>query len=392
MPLIHKQSKVGEVFRGADGFLYEVVDPLKKRVRRVNSTSMNDFVLNTGIPPMDEKLAEQNTSILYHFLKDSYDYDEVTRSRGYVKVAGYKMKYESHGFKIVDDWNYGKMVNVNKYHNDFATPEAVLEMVQSSANRNIDIPEGQAERSKLGKSLSKKFKVVNDKKENAKMKSKKQAATEKKKADTDKVETKKKERAEKKIRAPKYIAPEREEPIGLTIKSPKKKPAGFPYHHTVELSYQIKGPSGRKIPKSCKVPEFLAKIVLSEMPKAMALIMKLATGEVPYTDVRDGEISLERRFVRDPFQHFDGKLLSNPPKPENLLNGCLEILRYHSIIPATEYVFDTKLKKNTEVRVYYPDSFTWYYGKVLDTDYGVEIRFEDGDLAHLLKHQTLEVL
>lgn len=102
----------------ANGKFYSVIAPGK--VKKVAVHGLKEFIKNNDTEPLEDEFAEQNTNILLKLLRKDYPQTEFARNT--IHLQGWRIQYASHGYAIVDRWNFNKRINVNKYNNDMGRP------------------------------------------------------------------------------------------------------------------------------------------------------------------------------------------------------------------------------------------------------------------------------
>lgn len=125
-----------EIVVAKDGNTYVIVDEKEKICKRVQQTTV-EFVNNLTADVLDEKFEKQNTQILYKYIAAKFP--ESRMSGRWIHVADYKIRYSSHGYRIHDMRKQGELVNINKWNNDFASPEDVLTFIESTVKRIAEV-------------------------------------------------------------------------------------------------------------------------------------------------------------------------------------------------------------------------------------------------------------
>jgi len=430
-----------EVLTATNGKNYKVTGDGK--VRQINYSK--DFVPNDTDDYLDESVESNNTKILYKFLKQELD-DEVTLSRsGYVKWRGFKFYYSSHGFRIEDTLNFGEVLNVNEFNNDFSYPKDVLEWLKKNQNRKIKPPEEDQEKARIANKLSSKFKVVvknlKDEKnredvlkdeveskdkivQTAKETRLNNAVSKFKEAYKNKATISELQTLAKKISQRKDFLKEvknllfqvkRDKISGHKFHAAFKKlidplyapktpePKKAPKFHGLEIlweavdlnfisndkiTFKLKDPSGKKFTMTVHPALYLVNVVLYYFPKAMPLVMKVANDEnFDYLD-----INLSGSFIKDPFVEYNKKIIDTSGNMSGLYECCLEILWENEIPNPLEFMFSDEFKKGDNVKVFWPDYCTWFYGEVLSIDTGVKVRYENGEVRTVMNHNKIKKL
>lgn len=421
---------------GSDGKLYEI-DTEAKTCRKVFHFSLEEFTKNTEELPLDEEVAMANTKILYHFLVKRLPTFNIRMKRGKIHANDFKIAYESHGFLVQDMLNGGIIVNVNKYHNDLATPEDVADYLEKNVGR-VRIPTEQEEtKKKIVTGLSDKFKVIvtNPKKEDVKTPSKKEVTVAQKVSNVKRAFTLYKKKRKKDISSLKSkvfslvdhrslkvtISKHFRDYVAKSIKMDKlqsnvveailkfdpsfkvSKPAPkfvtFDIEDPIDCNLVIDkderfyectfiGPSGKKYNKRYLEHEFYARYALHFYPKCMQMLMKTAKGEkLVLSDYPNF------RYV-DKYQEFDYKTIQNTEHREAVLELAQEVLYWLEQPTAAEFYFDLKNEINVgdKLKVFFADTHTYYFGVVAEIGTGIWINYEDGTSMYLLRHQYFKIV
>ena len=329
--------------------------------------SLNEFIRNHTEDPLGKKECKQNTRILYkHLIRNIDDLsDTVTYKQGSVRVAGYRIMFRSHGFRITDYWNYGERVNINSWNSDFPTPESVMDFILGTNNREIKEPEQLKSKGELISELSKKFKL------------KKSETLAEMKARHDKIEAEKVKAADKKAalekpkRAGKFRAlPEMDEVMDLIAEDSNEG----------EYTFVFQGPT-RTYKKKMLMHEYYTSLILSQKPQAMPLLVKVARGDgdVDWKSLRSKFAKL--RILVAPFVHYDKDILKLPVDRFDYTKLCSEICQYNGWETPFDLLYPsvTKgmgFKVGDEIRVYFPEQLTWYHGVITQTKGGLRVKYE----------------
>lgn len=198
-----------------------------------------------------------------------------------------------------------------------------------------------------------------------------------------------------KIRAPKLRNRILELLSDDTVFQEKKKPApkfgSCDYHHIKELlevtedSVKYKNKTGEVVVKKS---DLLARWLMHEDPRYNVGIAKFLEGAITK------EQFSKEPIIRDRFQHFDFKALSNSHNPEleELILDELAYIQLHNPLNVVYVNMRPDLKVGTKVKVTFPDYNTYYKGVVIRVDEGISIRYEDGEVAPLMKHQEVTII
>jgi hypothetical protein len=407
-PLVQKEFVSDEkVYFGSNGKAYKITG--NSKVRKCDHVD-DKFIENTKKWELPEDLALQNTNILHKFLRKRLE--EVVFKRGYVYHKGYRMSYKSHGFEIVDSQNYNARMNVNKYHNDFATPEDVYtflvtanvptvdpakvsagEIVYLSRETTPSVSKPPFDKKKAVREMQKALKKWEEKKlvdhyqfRDLVMKSTNRRIRFK----TDKLFNKfrKKEmrypafkktlitlfdemdkepvQEQKLVRQPKFKGTEFEEPMNLDERG------DF-------CSYEIEGPSehkAKRISEMTLTHVFMVRELLSHVPKAMTYIMKIAQGEFNVFD-----IDFKQPLVRDIYVAYDEKILRESKYVAEIKEAVREFAAHFQ----TDFVLQRKYSKHIQVgdEVVVLMQGVYYRGNVVSTEKGIKVNFEDGNMDYL---------
>lgn len=371
-------EKVGTVAASTNGVYYKITAP--GRVQRVNAVDVSKFIKANDVSGLVAEEAEQNTRVLLGFLKKTIP--ETVFKRGYVYVSGYRIAFSSHGYEIVDTWNFSKRVNVNKFNNDYPDPESVLGFLNKHKGRKLDKPSLE-EKSviHLGK-LSDKFKIGNGDspmlKKLKQQKLKEQEELRKAKIERDRKAAKRERQKEKmKRRQPLF----RGLPADEIVKAAKVR-------GKIVVTYQ--GPT-KKMDKTYPEHLFFVEYLIREdmYPRSMAMLMRIATkGERFDLDKLSGT-----KFVVDPYVAYDPNVIKKSRFAPSLIKMCEEVLARNGDDHPLNLVYGSKLKKRQRIRVYYRDINMWVYGTITSSDRGLYFMAEDdGEARPVYKHQKVETL
>lgn len=364
-----QELEKGTLVFSTNGAAYRIMDGKIKTVKKIHKYSLDSFVLNEEEDYLPTEVENRNTRILKDFLKKHFEF--VSFRGGFIRLQGFKIHYDSHGYCIIDEWNFGRKVNCNEYHNDFSTPEEVLDYLKGNIKRKLESAPEDSERVTIKNKLASKFKIKEDNTMTTNSKTAKR---------DEKVSKELRVQKEKKIKAPKFLLTDLEEPIDLIKEGDL-------------LNYKLQGPS-KKYEVTCTVSEFLAKQVLHHFPKSMALLMKIGRGVETLKSIKD--LPLKGVFLKDEYEHFDYTHLRNEETMEEVIKVCYEILHFHGIATPLDYDWNVaetlNLKKKTLIQVYWANHFTWYNAEVISTDKGVKVVYEDGDIDYVYNFQKVRLL
>lgn len=420
---------------GSNGKLYEI-DTETNTCRKVFNYSLEEFTKNTEALPLDEEVAMANTKILYHFLVKRLPTFQIRMKRGKIHANDFKIAYESHGFLVQDMLNAGVTVNINKYHNDLATPEDVADYLEKNIGR-VRIPTEQEEtKKKIITGLSDKFKViVTPPKKEEKLPAKKEVTLTQRISNVKRAFTlykKKRKRDTESLKAKIFdlvdhrslkvtIAKHFRDYVSKTIKIDKlqsnivdaitkfdpdfkvSKPAprfvNFDIEDPIDCNLVIEkeerfydctfvGPSGKKYNKRYMEHEFYSRYALHFYPKCMQMLMKVAKGET----FNPSEHPNFR--VLDKYQDFDYKTIQNTEHKEAVLELAQEVLYWLEQPTAAEFYFDLKneIKVGDKLKVFFADTHTYYFGVVGEVGTGIWLDYEDGTSNYLLRHQPFKIV
>lgn len=368
----------------ANGKFYSVIAPGK--VKKVAVHGLKEFIKNNDTEPLEDEFAEQNTNILLKLLRKDYPQTEFARNT--IHLQGWRIQYASHGYAIVDRWNFNKRINVNKYNNDMGRPEDVLEYVKKNIKHrklvSPPVPKPSDPVVSEASKLSGKYKVKIDKKTRSK--------EEQERLDKINATLKKREEAVKKrddlvkkekAKIKKILKPKR-------VKLFKGIEPDYPIAHAEEkkgfVDYKVIGPT-RKIDKRLPVHVFLINQLIHEdaYPRAMAMFMRAATkGERFNLDT----LSFTK-FILDPYVAYDPKAILNSKHKGYLRKLAEDVMLFNQIENPLNVMYKHPFKKGDEIRVLYKDMAAWYYCTVLSTDKGLYVHAEDGSYRFVYKFQKV---
>lgn len=437
----------GSCALATNGIGYEVINSEKGLVKRIDHIDLDKFIHATDY--LSEKEEVHNTKTLYKYLKPKLE-GVIYSKKGFVEWKGFKVKFENFGYRISDKLNFGKVVNINEYYNDFSYPDDVLEWLSKNADRKVvtkKLTVEERERAELVGELTKKFRVkAEDLVKEPSIKERKDVLEEREKNKKEAIDKSRKTRIEnaiselnesvknkEKIEALKsklkYISVKKsfwEPAIKLVYKVVKKKIRRDKFIREItKLANELRTEKTEQ-PKRVKfegipdlyVPrnpifknlniefdqkdefsakarrlvmpttEYLGSVVLYHFPKAMPMLMKVAKGEFDIETIKDF------KYVKDPFEEYNIELMRNPKDREKFMFACKQILEWKDIDTAVdiEYKPSESLSKGDRVRVYWPDNKAWYYGNIVSKETGIKILYDDGEILYLLKHQNICVV
>ena len=444
-------------------------------VKKVSTVANDEFVENDTVEVMDEAIEKQNTKILFRYIKEKHP--EAVMKHGRIHVADYKIRYSSHGFEISDGRNFGEVLNVNKFHNDFPTPEAVVDFIDTTLKRPFaekkqitrdEVKRGELlKMAKYGKikvidintleveavtpeptkdrlhmeteSIFRKFKdgILTFTKAKEKIKNRVPDKIQKECIDlltnfrrgditwrklniefTNKImlpylEWKKQEKL---VRQPKFESPVLWEPENLKLAvtdhayqaeiKMTRSQIEYVHYEDVALSptnngrdlivepdimwmqFDTKGPSGKRHTVVCTVEEYFANVVLHHYPRAMALLMKVAKGEI--TEMPDMRKLSTTKFIVDPFEAYEPNCLRHPHDREFFCRVCKEILLIDGIDWCFLWHYDNSFNVGDKVRLWSPLYSLMNYGTVVEVGAGVTVRYEYGTIQRVYKGELIE--
>lgn len=399
------------IVTATDGTKYQIVG--KGKVKKV--ASFDDL---PDIIPGEAQAANALNATLYGYLKGKLPQDTVQK-KGWIHCRGYKMRYTQSGFEMVDAKNFGAEVVIEE-----PTPRAIFERIVRMPS--LLPPKEQA--------------IAAAMKEAAKAKNPRpvRGNTDTRPAGDRQRKPEPKPQPEK----PKTLEELREEALALIEATRRKeiKPAalfeklhrfipnrslnvflgkvirryqnhqvrlGPALEQMFELVKQAEFEKKKPAPKFMGVQmwpidsleqsegqvvirhegsvtrvspsEFLARFVLSLDPKIMPAVVKVARGEFTPQE------GLERLHEKDKFTEFHYKDIQRPS--ETLARFCQEVLWQWETASPLQYVY-RHYPKGTRLRVMWADYNAVWTGTVIETKGGVKLRYSDGSVEYLLKHQT----
>lgn len=399
------------------------IDPITRTCRRVKSAP--EFVA-PDLSGLDAKSARQNTQLLHDYLRDKDMNPTYAGSRADLRVrcCDYEIGYlagADQGFSCKDMRNGWREVPLTTYSFDFPSPETVYKFLTRTKDRMSTAP-ATGEVTVLAKGARAR---IDD--ETGKVVHEVPAVKPTRESLPDAFERIMKEMREKRLtqkegkeqlftfmsaddlgkknrigRVFKMTANldmiEREVKLILEteykIKAPRFEVYDFPYDRltdvlltagTVIYNFEAANPK-RSIIKIEMAPyRFYWRCALHLYPKAMQLMMKIADGEMQYDTFNPPKDFV----VKDPYQDFDKAVLDNTPNQEALIECAKDILAYLGEPDPLDLVYAHSHQKGDKIKVYWPDYREWFYGEVIDTTYGVLIRYEDGSAEKLQVHQRV---
>lgn len=339
------------------------------KVKAVANKHLRKFTPNETKYRMDEMVEVENTKVLFTFLKKFFP-QAVFKYKS-VYVDGLRILYFSHGFQVIDTWNYNEKKNVNKFNNDLATPESVVEYLKGNLKRPVLPPKEDREDAKVISQLAEKFGVKKVRIDKSKIKKlKEKEAEQKKKVTKDKAKSKKVAKVEK-------------EKIAKRVKMFKGLAEEYPYYdiqiNKGNVIYKLKGPSGKFYEKKTTVHQFLVNYCLTYAPRSLAYLTKVAKGE-------KFEIYSFRSMTKlllDPTVPYEPSVFAKTEHVDNLIEACREVMYVNALRDPLHFIFGSKLKRGDKVIVY-----SDYYGtseecSVHSTETGLKLLFSDGNIDYL---------
>jgi hypothetical protein len=422
---------------------YEITDEENLLVKKIGSYNKNDFIRNLDIESLEDEYCMQNTKVLHAHLKaKGYSVTrKKTKHNMYLDVNDFRIQYISHGYRIKDLLNFSHIENTNDYHNDYSTPEKVEIFLEENEQRlylpDLDMEavieieqgvsgKGKSEWQELKESAAEKLagkgwdikveeipESLDEIAEHTKLQIKnfKQGAIDLKevkkrvyknipcmsiKTRVGKLLNKLHKKNWKKIR---------EEVVTEILKGTPKVRAPkftgfndlddkiFRIHHnkrdnTVEYWCSKNGYESRR---EFKMHQFLWRNVLHSYPKAMPLLMQIASGKMK--DYYFDELFDESFLLEDPYTEYRKATLDKPinERQQRMLEYCCEdILATEEIETALNFNYEDKFAKGTKVKVEQMEPGI-YEAIILSCDYGVEVRYEDGTVAKPRKNQRIRL-
>jgi nitrogen regulatory protein PII len=179
--------------------------------------------------------------------------------------------------------------------------------------------------------------------------------------------------SEKPKRQPKFKALDLEEMYNLRVNG-----------NVVE--YEVDGPSGhlsKRIAVSEPLHVFVVKEVLSEIPKAMTYLMKVALGRLSAEDI--DEEHKDQNYIRDVFQEWDLNVIRNSKHAKELIEACKDFCRYNGVCSVLSRKFLTSLVAGDVIEVTtmgYGMNTTTY--TVVSTDSGIKTLDAEGVFGYLM--------
>jgi hypothetical protein len=414
-----------QIYSSSNGYFYEINEETRT-ARKVGHKKVKDFTINLEEIPADEQVCKVNTKFLYDFLKKELPEESIKRRNGYLLLRDYKIKYSSHGYQIIDNLNWGKKMNENDYHNDMSRPEDVLNFLTKHVVRERELPEEEKEKRAQIEKLSEKF-VVKESQEPAvivldeevvemttedRINLIDQCFQEYQKSEDDVTLEELKiniysviESRSLKVSIAKvfrdYLNTDMRfksftEEVKRVVREfdsrPNKKkvpkfygleliePMSFKIEENV-IKYEYQGPTKRAYAE-LPVGTFLAKIVLHYFPRTMQLIMKVAADEIEVTmdEFKRGDF-----IIKDPYCEYHQKTLDECDQ-NKLYDLCQEILWHYGKQNPLNRVMEG-FKNGQKIEVLFMDLHIWKTAQVIDTKYGVKLRYEDGYVDYLYQHQ-----
>lgn len=406
-------KKKPEAEHATNGNFYKITG--EGKVKRVNSLSQINEVVDSG-----KQEANRFITTLYAFLKDRDD--STVRKKDRIICRDYLLGFGNAGFQINDRKNYGKLCS--DFDIAFPTPKEVWEFISTPKV----IKRKSAAEEALDKDLEKTLKKIrkNIKPESKDVQKLQEHFNPHPKEEVDLEELRKKalsmaSRSSNPKRLAERLAgfiPNRSFNVFLNklirqfekgkmrgnkfrtevielIKTAsfddKPKPApkwtGLPFYKLNEVVIEgndvhitSDGIGKMKVSKS----EFLTRYILHTYPKTMVAIFKFLKKQITFEQV------IKETYLRDRFIGFSNEPLKG--WNEELYNLCLELLsKFEDANPLT-VVYRNDIPKDSikigdKIKVYWPDYFKFIQGTVLSISTGIEIRYTDGEIFHLYKHQ-----
>lgn len=379
--VVNEELQAG-VVPGLNGKFYTILETGK--VKAVGTIGLNKFIEHNDVFPIEEELAEQNTQVLLKFLRKQIPDTEFSRHCVYIR--GYKIRYRSHGYEIVDKWNFSEHVNVNKWNNDFPRPEDVAVFL----NKNIKkrkltspaLPTPPMPGSTVT-ALSGKFKVAIDKKAGRKKEAERLAKLQEQIKKNEEAIRKRDELVKKdKAKIKKALKPKR---VKLFRGTEFDEPIWCSESKGI-VNYKIQGPT-KKVDRTLPVHVFLVNYLIAEdaFPRAMAMFMRAAKGERFNID----KLSMTK-FVLDPYQPYDAKLLLNTKHHKYVRKLAENMFLMLGVPNPLEKLYTTEYKKGEEIRLLFRDIGAWYYATVNNTDRGLNVTLEGGEPQFVFKCTKIE--
>lgn len=418
-----KATPTGETFIANNGLSYQALD--NGKVRR----TYPDMPTDEELAILDAGTVRQRMKALYAILRAEAP-DDTVQKGGYIHCRGYKMRYTADTFEILDAHNFYKPST--KFNPDDDSARAVANFIfrrnidkeikvrEKAATKTIE-PVNQMREAMQKAETQKQEKIKVLKKEKAPEKSLEQLRTEALSliAQTRNKEMKPAELLDqiqnyvpfrtlrvrigklirayqnKQVRMPKLL-----DQLHITVSEvifDQRKPApkfnGTMFYDVVSL--YDNGPDhvtmtlrDTKEKVTTTKSEFMARYVLSEWPELMPLLMKVVNGE----EYRLEDLQEVGFVIKDKFVEYSDKQFSRVNNHAYLLEVIEEFLAANSEPSPLNYVYGTALKKGDKVKVMWLDDHTYHMGVVTSANDGpVKLRYEDGTVLPLFKHQPVKV-
>lgn len=128
--------------------------------------------------------------------------------------------------------------------------------------------------------------------------------------------------------------------------------------------------------------EFVGRYLLHKYPEMMEQTMKFCRKEITF------EQFTTEYIVRDKYCHFNLRDLQTCGEP--LYEACTEILYDLEELNPLDIAYANELphiKKNMDVKVRFFETYSEYRGVVAHTLNGINVRYKDGSVSPILKHQ-----
>lgn len=429
---------------------YKILDPDLKLVKRIKSRTapkLEDFWL-PDVEGLDDQEAETNTLVLYHYLNVE-GFRPVLKVKKYedskysvIRCKGYEMYYDSHGFRVSDMTDFNNTLNINEYNNDFASVDAIADLLNKE-RKTLPIEKDETEEMKKSavSRLSKKFKVTETKPEEHKAKletDEEKIFLPKVKKDLlkllDQFKNKKIATAKdlkgavqltvpKKYRQFKILAGKTA--ANLDRRNFDKKRAafaemfdGFDFDKSIakkepkflmgDMPLEFQGVTVNAKTVTYKFEDtsyeleshvFYARLALTVQPSAMPTIMKFVRGKLSFKECLSMYHS--HGFTdRNRFESYDINALRDCDNPTQLIKICKRLMALNEYVDPSMIVYKDSpyydrylevLVPNEKVEVFFPDMNEFYSGTVTSIGHGVKIRYDaDGEVCDLQKSQTVE--
>ena len=376
---------------------------------------------------------------LHQFIKSKGG--EVVNKKGWLDYKDYRFRYVEGGFEMKDMQNYSKPVDIAEVFDDIPTPRQVYDYINkpkvkinpiadieremdeevskklkkfhAATAKGADKLLGKGKTKQAIKDLQKVFApepvVEKEKPQELSLEElrKKAVAIIQRNTDPKKILAKVKgmipnrsynnmlgrigtKYKNGKIRAPKF----KTMVLDLTKttkfeegKKPAPKFTGLPFWDidkldigTTTVTYWFAGK-----PMTCSKSKFMLHYLLSDEPKVNVAIMQFVRKTINLQQF------LHNPYIRDRFTAFEMKEVT--AWDADLFHAIVELYYQWGVDQPLNWVYknETTLKKGDRIVVEWADLSEKHNATVIDTRCGIELRYEDGDVIKLLKHQRWQL-